>query len=448
MATIVTNFASIISDMGTAAALIQKRDLTDEILDTVFWSNVVFGFASGGILALGSPLIAWAFHEPALQTVLMLLSLAFPLGSAGSSPLALLERTGRFRSIAIVEIFSALAGAGVGIVAASKGAGIISLILQTLITTTLWTCLFWVLCGWRPTLRWSRKEFQGLLHFSGNLVGFNIINYFARNADGMLIARFLGPTQLGLYNIAYRIMLLPLQNLTYIFSRAFFPIFSGQQLQPELIGRNYLKLLTFISLVTAPLMLGLWSVREPFVVVVLGEKWRDAIAIIAWLAPTGYLQSLATPMSLVLVATGQTRLMRNLGAVCSLIYLFAFVLGLSQGAAGVARAYFFANLITSAIYFHYTLIQVDLTLTDVARSIFRPLVGALIMASLVYSADRWLVPSSMPVLPRLACLVVGGASLYLILLAVGARDVLREIRRLLSQRKSQASKLEVNPKTR
>ena len=436
MATIVTNFAAIIRDMGTAAALIQKSQLTDELLDTVFWSNVVFGFVSCGLVALGSPLIAWAFREPALETVLILLSLAFPLGSSGTSHLALLERTGRFRSIAIAEIFSSLAGAGVGVVAALKGLGITSLILQALISATLSTCLFWALSRWRPTLRWSRKEFQGLVHFSGNLVGFNIINYFARNADGMLIGRFLGPVELGLYNIAYRIMLFPLQNLTFVVNRAFFPIFSGQQHDPALIGRNYLKLLAFISLVTAPLMLGLWSVREPFVVVVLGEKWRGVTAIIAWLAPTGYLQSLVSTTGVVLMATGQTRLMRKLGVVCSLIYLLAFALGVAQGAAGVARAYFFANLITSAIYLHYTLIQVDLRLTDVVWSIMRPLICALIMASLVFTADHWLVPQNTAALQRLAYLVVFGASLYLILLAIGARGVLGEIRRLLKQRNS------------
>jgi O-antigen/teichoic acid export membrane protein len=436
MATIVTNFASIIRDMGTAAALIQKSELTDELVDTVFWSNVVFGILSGGLLALGSPLIAWAFREPALQTVLILLSLAFPLNSSGAAHLALLERTGRFRGIAIVEIFSGIVGAGVGIVAAWKGAGIISLILQIMITAAISTCLFWVLSRWRPTLRWSRKEFLGLLHFSGNLVGFNIINYFARNADGMLIGRFLGPLELGLYNIAYRIMLFPLQNLTSVANRAFFPIFSGQQHDPELIGRNYLKLLTLISLITAPLMLGLWSVREPFVEIVLGEKWRAATAIVAWLAPTGYLQSLVSTTGSVLMARGRTRLMRNLGVVCSLIYLASFALGVTQGAAGVARAYFFANLVTSAIYLHYTLVQVNLKLADLARSIFRPLMGALMMVSLVLAADHWLLPEYVVGVMRLTCLVVLGAGLYLLFLVVGARDVLREVRRLLMQKRS------------
>jgi O-antigen/teichoic acid export membrane protein len=301
MATVATNFASIFSNMGTTAALIQRDELTDELRNTVFWLNIVFGLATGGLVALGSPLIAWAFDDPALQNVLLFLSIAFPLGSAGASSLALLERSGQFGSIAIAEVSSAIVGAAVGIAVAGNGGGILGLIVMALVTTALSTTLFLVLCPWRPTLRWSRKEFQkefqGLLHFSGNLVGFNIINYFASNADGMLIGRFLGAFDLGLYNIAYRIVLQPMQNLTYVAHRALFPIFSARQTDLALIGKNYLRLQTFISLVTAPLMLGLWSVREPFVAALLGDEWHGATAVIAWLAPTAYLQSLASTFS-------------------------------------------------------------------------------------------------------------------------------------------------------
>jgi O-antigen/teichoic acid export membrane protein len=440
MATVATNFASIFSNMGTTAALIQKDELTDGLRNTVFWLNIVFGLATGGLVALGSPLIAWAFDDPALQSVLLCLSIAFPLGSAGASASALLERSGQFRSIAIAETSSAIAGAAVGIAVAADGGGILGLIVMTLVTTALSTSLFLVLCSWRPTLRWGRKEFQkevqGLLHFSGNLVGFNIIDYFASNADGMLIGRFLGSFDLGLYNIAYRTVLQPMQNLTYVTHRALFPIFSARQTDVVLIGKNYLKLQTFISLVTAPLMFGLWSVREPFVAVVLGEKWHGATAVVAWLAPTAYLQSLASTVALVLLATGRSRLLRNLGAVSGPIYLIFFALGLSQGVAGVARGYFFADLIKTTIYLHYTLVQVDLKLIDVARSICRPLAAALIMAALVFAADHSITPAGTPVVLRLAYLVTFGASSYAILLAIIAPGLLGETRRLLLQRNS------------
>lgn len=434
MATLVTNFASIIRDMGTAAAVIQKSTLSDELVDTIFWTNVSLGFVLGGIIAFSSPLIAAIFREPHLHSVLILLALSLPIGCSGATQLALLERSSRFRTIAFVEISSALAGAGVAIAAASMGAGVVSLVLQSLVGATLSTSLYWCTSKWRPTWRWSLDEFLRLLNFSGNLVGFSIVNYFARNADSMLIGKFLGPVELGVYNIAYRVMLFPLQNLTFVVNRAFLPIFSEQQNNPALIGKNYLKLLQLINVVTAPLMFGLWSVRETFVLVALGQKWVAASSIIAWLAPTGYLQSIVSTIGAVLMATGKTRLLRNLGSICSLIYVLSIVLGLANGSPGVARAYFFANLVTSAIYLHYTLIQVNLRLVDVARSISRPLAAALAMAGVVCIADRSLVPHDMAPLSRLAYLVMCGATVYFSILLIAARDMLLNIRWVLASR--------------
>ncbi|MBR0797152.1 MOP flippase family protein [Bradyrhizobium jicamae] len=431
MATIVTNFASIIRDMGTSAAVIQRSELSNELLDTVFWSNVLFGVLLGGIVALTSPLTARAFHEPAIQPLLMYLSLAFPLGSSGAPHLALLERGSRFRSIAIIEIFSTTCGVVTGVVAAMHGAGVVSLVLQTLIGTALSSILFWAVSGWRPTGHWSRAELLGILGFSGNLVGFNIINYFSRNADGMLIGRVLGPVELGVYNIAYRIMLFPLQNLTFVLNRAFLPIFSGQQHNPALIGRNYLRVLQFICVITAPMMFGLWSVREPFVLVVLGEKWRASSPIIGWLAPTGFLQSVVSTTGTVLIATGKTWLMRNLGMVCAVIYVLSFVIGLPNGAVGVARAYFAANLVTSAIYLHYTLAQVDRRLIDVAATLWRPLLAAMIMSALIVATGNLIVPADASAVLKLVCLVPVGAVIYCVLLMVGARDIVAEMRAVI-----------------
>lgn len=434
MATIVTNFAGIFRDMGTSAAIIQRQQLSGELLDTVFWFSLLFGFVVGGLIAITSPLVARAFNEPGVESLLIALSLAFPIASSGATHLALLERSSRFRSVAIIETLSTACGVIAAIVAALSGVGATSLVIQTLIGTALSTLIFWRASGWKPGFQWSKAELFGVVGFSGNLVAFNVINYFTRNADAILIGRFLGPIALGYYSIAYRIMLFPLQNLTFVLNRALLPIFSGHQKNPALIGRQYLRLLQFIFVITAPLMLGLWSVREAFVVFVLGEKWRAASDIVAWLAPTGLLQSVVSTTGTVLIATGKTRLMRNLGFICSLIFVTSFVLGLPQGGVGVARAYFFANLLTSVIYLHYTVIQVNLRLSDVAVGLCRPLLAAIVMVALIISIENFILPGSWHQLVQLASLVAVGTAIYVATMVVAAGDIVADMRAAVLKR--------------
>ena len=81
MATVVINFAYLLRDMGTAAAVVQKENLTEDTTNTVFWLNVGLGLTLGIALVALSPLIADGFRSPRLIPVLWVLALVFPVTS-------------------------------------------------------------------------------------------------------------------------------------------------------------------------------------------------------------------------------------------------------------------------------------------------------------------------------------------------------------------------------
>ena len=91
------------------------------------------------------------------------------------------------------------------------------------------------------------QEVRGIWGFSGGLVGFNLVNYLARNADGMIIGRGLGADALGPYSMAYRLMLFPVQNFTYVANRALFPVYSRNQDDSGEVRAMYLRTLGVIA---------------------------------------------------------------------------------------------------------------------------------------------------------------------------------------------------------
>src|SRR4030095_9036685 len=113
--------------------------------------------------------------------------------------------------------------------AALKGAGAFSLVLATIVTVAASSLLLWIVSGWRPTFRWNSEEFHGWKAFSGHLVGFQTVNYFSRNVDTMLIGRFIGAEALGWYNMAYKLMLFPVQNLSTGIGRVVLPTLSRSE---------------------------------------------------------------------------------------------------------------------------------------------------------------------------------------------------------------------------
>ena len=139
MATVVTNFTLIVRDLGTAAAIIQRKELDQTIKSTVFWLNVIMGTSIALIVVFASPLIAHVFNE----AVLLLLALSFPIASLGTAQQALLERESHFRKVASIEICASAIALTVALGMAYQDFGVYSLVGQTLATCSISTLLLW-----------------------------------------------------------------------------------------------------------------------------------------------------------------------------------------------------------------------------------------------------------------------------------------------------------------
>jgi PST family polysaccharide transporter len=426
MAAVVVNFGTLFRDMGTSTALIQRKELTPSLLDTVFWMNMIFGFAVGAFVAIAAPIAALVFSTEALTGVLLTLAVIFPITSTTAPHLALLERHSEFRSIAWVEVSSALIGLIAGISFAVMGGGVYSFVLQGVVTALLSTVQFWWISKWRPGTSWDSEELKKIWHFSSNLVAFNFVNYFVRNADSALVGRYLGAVSLGWYSVANRLLLFPIQNLTAVMSRALLPIYSQRQEDLTQIATLYLRTLVMIAAISAPMMFGLWALRVPFVEVLLGPNWLPVADILAWFAPMGFFQSLLSTTGTILSAIGRTDLLRTLGIINAIILLGAFILGLQFGLLGLVILYFIGTIILTLSTMHITLSKVNSNLLAMFRKISAPLICAIAMAGTIALLD-WYLESVVSDLSRLLILIPLGILIYAGLMLLFSRSLVRDL---------------------
>ncbi|WP_421016166.1 oligosaccharide flippase family protein, partial [Klebsiella michiganensis] len=170
-------------------------------------------------------------------------------------------------------------------------------------------------------------EIKGLLGFSGNLTLFNFINYFSRNMDSMIIGRYMSSSILGAYSLAYRLMLFPIQNLTFVVNRALFPVISRYQDDNKKLKESYLNTLFYILMIVIPLMTGLAILNEAFVNLVFGHNWSLTASILVWLAPTGIIQAMLSTTGTVFMAKARTDVLMRLGIIGAVLQISAFILG-------------------------------------------------------------------------------------------------------------------------
>ena len=429
MAATIVQFASLFRDMGTAFAIVQRHDLDEELTSSVFWLNTFLGISLALLLAAIFPLLADFYSESRLRTIIVLIAPVFVLSALGTVQRALLERAGQFRHLATIGLVSGIASLIVAVVIAVAGGGVYALVGQSLFSAATSTAAVALFSGWRPRPRVSIRSLRGIWRFSSdNFLG-SLVNYFHRNADSMLIGRALGPELLGFYNVGYRILLFPLQHITYAVSRASYPAYCRHQGDRGAIGQHYLNSLRTIAFLTAPMMAAVWAFREPLLIVVMGKKWLPAAGVIAFLAPVGFVQSMVSSTGTVLNAIGRSDLLRNLQFFGTPVYVASIAIGLKWGIEGVAAAYCAANVLMAFPVMRIVLAQLSVSLSAFVVGVSKPAIFAIIVAvalRLVTTSCDWALAQ-----PSLVVVLVGGCVFAISYLALARTCVPKELAKYL-----------------
>jgi O-antigen/teichoic acid export membrane protein len=316
-----------------------------------------------------------------------------------------------FKTLAQIELAATCAGVLAALTVAFSGGGLWSLIAQTLVSTATVTLLAWLGGGWRPSWAFDRAALGTIQSYSLNLVGFNILNYVMRNADYILIGRFLGSTSLGYYTLAYRIILYPIQNLSAVIGRVLFPALARLNDDPARFRRIYLQVMGALAVITFPLFTGLALVSDLLVGAVFGPSWQPAAALLAVLAPVGLIQAISHTVGTIYQVSGRTDLLLRWGLIAGLLTLTGFVVGLQWGVLGVASAYTFVTVALLYPVFAIPFRLIGLPVAALAATLARPALCSLCLL-LAVLVVRQLLPSSLPLLALLALPVIGGALSY------------------------------------
>lgn len=442
MATIVVNFINIIRDMGASAAIIQKEQVSEELKRSVFTLNLIIGIVIFVLMLGASRPISMFFEEKQLTLVICLIAFAFPITSSTSIHLSLLERESKFFKTAKIEVVSSILSLIFGVIAAMNDFGVYSLVVQTLLYAVLSSIGFWCCSSWKTRTGWSTNEIKGIFKFSSNLVGFNFINYFSRNLDQIIVGRFFGSAVLGIYSLAYKVMLFPLQNITSVLTRSLYPVLSRLQNDKKQGGEIYLNTLRFISIIIPPLMLGLSSVRYDFINVIFGAKWIEMAHILFWLAPTAILQSIISTTGSVFMSGGRTDLLLKVSVFNALLQICAFMIGAAFNLNVLVKMYFIANLIMFFPNLGLALLILNKNIRSAIAFIYKPILCSIAMYFVVaYCINKLQSIGFSADIRLLFSILIGVLSYSIFLLIIDGKDLLVKVNLLINKKRHNSSNI-------
>ncbi len=352
MVMVVTGFVWIFAELGFGSALIQREDLDERHTSSVFWLNLPTGLLFGAFVAAFAPLLAAFYGEPELLWITRVTALTFLIAPLGMVQRTLLVRDMQFRQLATAEAVAGTLSGVAAVAMAAAGLGVWALVLRGLISSALSSAiLFWV-SPWRPTWSFDWSAVRDLIGFGAGIMGFRFVNYWARQVDDLLIGRVMGAASLGEYSRAYQLMMLPITEVAGVLTRVMFPALSRIQDDKPRVKSIYLRALSYIALISFPLMVGLFAVADRGVPLLFGEKWSDIVPILQILCPVGMIQSLATTTGWIYQSQGRADLMFRWGLFASPVLVVGIVWGVLQGTpVHVALGYAIAMLILSVPVF-------------------------------------------------------------------------------------------------
>jgi len=407
MVTSVTALVQLLKDGGLDVATIQRERITHEEVSNLFWANAAISGILMLLLVALSPVIALLFHDKRLIWITNAHAGILIFSGIAIQHQALMRRQMSFAMLAVIDVMSQVIGVITGLAMAVRGCGYWSLVGMTAATSISTAISTWIAFPWVPGGPRRGHSIRPMLAFGRNIVGFNLLNYFTRNADSVLIGWYWGASALGIYQRAYQLLLLPINQLNAPMGSVALSAFSRVQQESERLRQYFLSGVSLVISLSLPIIIALGIFADEIIRLVLGAQWGAAVPIFRCLGVAAFVGAAGHPVGWLLMATGRSdRYFRLALATCPLVVI-AFITGLKFGPEGVATGYSIACGLAVVPVFAYAIRGTTVTLLDIGRAVQHPIIAASV-AAIIACAFKWGFKKSLPG-PGLA---IAGCALY------------------------------------
>lgn len=325
-------------DAGVGVSLVSDPALSRRRIGAaVLLSSLLACLIAGLALVTAAP-VAQLYGDPRIGKAWIVLAVCFSLATMQSVPRALAQRDERFRLLAWVGVVASLAGAVGAVILVQQRQDIWPLLVRSALPAVIGTAALWGMV--RPAIGLpSRQDLAEVYRFARGIVAFDLLNTLSRNGDSIVIGYSLGETSLGLYNLAYRILLLPTATLGGVVTTVLYPRLSALMPDHHLVARRLTEAMGLFALVTTPFCVGVIAVAAELVPTVFGPQWSGAVDTVRVLAALSILQAPFTFIGLVYSTVRRTDVMAKVAAVVAPIIIISFLVGVPWGILGVAVSY-------------------------------------------------------------------------------------------------------------
>lgn len=355
IAVMVISFTEIFSDLGITVALIHKQDITESQYSSVFWLNIFSSIFLYIVVCVLTPVIADVYSEDVLLYIIPLLSVQILLSAVGKMFQTIKTKELEFRFLSIVKIVSHTFGLLLTIVLAVAGCGVFSIVWGQLLQVAInQTC--YLVAGRKDhaiSLHFDIKEIQDILRIGAFQLGARIMDVLASKVDVLLIGKFFGMEDLGVYNLAKELILRPLQIIQQLVNNVASAAFAKIQTNYQAVQQHFSFLLKSVASLSFPIYMCAFIFAEPIIEVMYSSKFIDAAFFLRVLSLYGMFNSLMSISSTLLTSYGKTNIAFYMTIVSAILSILVVVIASNFTIKSVAYGQAFVAFVSYFIYWKF-----------------------------------------------------------------------------------------------
>lgn len=413
LAALCLSFVALLNEVGLGAALIQAREVSDDLVDRTFTLIFAINVLLATLFVVVAPLFARFFEEPGLIPIVQVLALQFLFTSWIVIPQSLLERRLDLKRKSILDLVVNVSGGLLTLLLAHLGLGVWALVLGSTATVAGRAIGLSVIAPRRPRFARSLHGTLGLLKFGGTVSLSQLFYFIYSQADTVIGGKLLGKEPLGAYAIAMEIASMPMQKVSSVLNQVALPAFSRIQDEVHRAGRYLVKTTGLISLVGFPVFFGISAIAPELVRGLLGAKWETSIVPLQIASLVVPLRMIGVSVSPALQGVGRAEVATGNVALAAVILPVAFFVGAFHGGiVGMSLAWVLAYPVVFVAILYRSMPVLGLRPADLLGSMWRPALGSALMYAAVSAARAWALPGGWSQITHLVVLIAAGAIVY------------------------------------
>lgn len=389
----VMGVAELVRDFGMTGAIIQAKDLSERVWQSLLWLSAAIGIVLSVVVALCAPLIAALYNEPRLVAVTLFMAPGVFLSGLVMPLQARATKDMRFGTLASLDISTMAAGVVAGVVTALLGWGFWALVAMAGAQFFIRLIVLWVIV--RPKFGRPRivREAWSLVGTGGSIFGAELLGYAEKNLDNVIIGAQLGPAALGQYSRAYALFLLPLQQMNGPLGRVALPVLSTLRDDGDRYRRYIRSAALVIGYLTLPTYAVASGVAQPLVLLLLGPNWSTAATLFSLLAIAGFGQAIGRLRTWVYISLGHSHRQFVYDLFARPLIIGGYFFGIWWGGLnGLVITYGIMTLVLLVPGFAFAIRGTFVRGGDIALPLLRPAIMAIIAFGAAYTASH-LMPS-------------------------------------------------------